>query len=163
MAMHKKLDIGSVLFTFHEPTYFRHKHVRGENKYKIHFKALYIYNRRERTSGDVVPNIIIPTLDKLKIKYLDAFDDKVVAVGCRSYSYYTCTSKLPYPSVDDIKKAKEALDELLTTERTIGDGINLMETTFMSDFIEKKVSNKDVLFSLNKPIDQYLEKEYLLN
>lgn len=169
MAMNKNLDVGSILFTFHKPTYQEYAHSRGNEKYKIEFIALYVHNRRERTSGINVPKSLIPTLDKLKIRHVDVNSyyrehDEVFAIGCRQYVYYSCTSDMPYPTADELKAARKTLDEQLDTSHAVNQGVTLMEIDFIQDFKEKKVTNKDAAFSLLKPLRNYVENEtYIVN
>ncbi|BCT30376.1 MULTISPECIES: hypothetical protein [Bacillus subtilis group] len=159
MAMNRNLQVGSILFTYHEPSYSHMNHRSGREKYYISFKALYVHNRRERTSGTTVPKDLIPTLDKLGIRHLGHDDDTTFAVGCRSYVYYRCKSNLPYPTPEQIQAARAALDSYLEREQAENLGVPLMEVEFVKDFKEKKMSNKDAMFSLLKPLDQYLNKE----
>lgn len=162
MAMHKKLNVGSILFTYHEPRYQVNNHRHGRDKYTIDFKALYVHNRRERTSGVHVPKTLIPTLEKLGIRHEDNYyyqSDTTVAVGCRTYVYHRVTSDMPYPTPEQIKAAREKLDSHLESESARNEGVSLMEIDFVQDFKEKKMSNKDAVFSLLKPLEDYVANE----
>lgn len=163
MAIHKKLGVGSLLFTYHYPDYDSYAHRRGEAKYHIRFKALYVHNRRERSTGVPVPKTLIPTLEKLGIKYNEFSHTDVIAVGCRSYTYHSCRSNLPYPSADDVTEASRVLKEKLESDVASNEGVSLMEIDFIQDFKEKKMSNKDALFSLNKPLQDYVSNELIIN
>ncbi|PGT10185.1 hypothetical protein [Bacillus cereus] len=166
MAMHKKLNVGSILFTYHEPRYDYSNHRNGRDKYIIEFKALYIHNRRERTTGAHVPKSLIPTLAKLGIKYeANHYDNEhVCAVGCRNYIYSRFTSSMPYPSVEQIKLARQKLELELNEESASNEGVSLIEVEFVQDFKEKKMSNKDAVFSLLKPLHDYVANEtYISN
>ncbi len=166
MAMHKKLSVGSILFTYHEPRYDYSNHRYGRDKYIIEFKALYIHNRRERTTGANVPKSLIPTLEKLGIKYEENHYDRdyVCAVGCRNYIYSRCSSAMPYPSVGQIKFAQEKLENELSAATARNEGVSLIEVEFVQDFKEKKMSNKDAVFSLLKPLHDYVANEtYISN
>lgn len=161
MAMHKKLSVGSILFCYHEPTYDVYGARYNGLKYRIHFKVLYVQNRRERTTGVSVPKSIIPTLDKLGIRYTSHHyeSDIVYAIGCRTHTYYVICSDSPYPTAEEVKKARAKLEERLESPEGITqEGVQLMEIDFVKDFKEK-MSNKDALFSLNKPLVEYHAKE----
>lgn len=163
MAMHKKLDVGSVLFCYHEPIYEYYAHRRNAGKYSIQFKVLYVHNRRERTTGARVPRKIVPTLDKLSIRYTDDYrEEYVYAVGCRAATYKTYRSDLPYPTAEQIKEARASLEAMLETGELCNEGVRLMSIDFVDSFKEKKMSNKDSLFSLNKPLVDYQMQEKVI-
>ncbi|UOE58170.1 hypothetical protein [Cytobacillus oceanisediminis] len=161
MAMHKKLTVGSVLFTFHTPRYEHYLHQAGHPKYRIEFNLLHVYNRRERTSGAPVPKTMIPLLDKLGIRHQSYYNgNSVYAVGCRNHTYYKCQSDLPYPTPEQVQEANKALENFLSQNNIRSSyGAELSENPFMKDFQEKKMSNKDAVFSLLKPLDEYVAEE----
>ena len=161
MAMHKKLRVGSILFCYHEPSYDVYGARYSGLKYRINFKVLYVQNRRERTTGVPVPKSITPTLDKLGIRYTTQYydNDHVYAIGCRTHVYDSICSDSPYPTAEEVKKARAKLEERLESPDGITqEGVQLMEIDFVKDFKEK-MSNKDSLFSLNKPLVEYHAKE----
>ncbi|MES9681666.1 hypothetical protein ABWK22_01875 [Gottfriedia acidiceleris] len=161
MAMHRKLDVGSILFTYHQPRYDMSRHRNNLDKYLIEFKALYVHNRRERSSGAMVPLTLIPTLDKLGIRHDENYRGagNTCAVGCRTYVYYRCYSPMPYPSPEHIKAARAELEERMNLHSASNEGVSLMEIDFVQDFKEKKMSNKDSIFSLLKPLHDYVANE----
>lgn len=163
MAMHKKLGVGSILFTYHEAEYLGHYQRSPEKKYRIQFKVLHVHNRRERTSGTQVPASLKPTLDKLSIRYDNASyysnRDTIYAIGCRSLNYYTCLSDLPYPSAEQVEEARRELDSRLESNTLIYGDTHLMEIDFIEDFKEKKMTNKDALFSLSKSLEDFVSSE----
>lgn len=165
MAMHKKLDVGSILFTYHEPRYDLSNHRSGRDKYVIEFKALYVHNRRERSTGAYVPKTLIPTLEKLGIRHQEhSYEhDNTCAVGCRTHVYHRCNSPMPYPTPEQIKAAREDLEGRLTRESITNEGVSLVEIEFVQDFKEKKMSNKDAVFSLSKPLEDYVANETYIN
>lgn len=166
MAMHRKLDVGSILFTYHEPEYLGHYNRTPEHKYRIIFKVLHVHNRRERTSGTQVPASLKSTLDKLSIRYDDrgyyGERDCIYAIGCRSLNYYSCLSDLPYPSAEDVEAARRELESRLENNNLYYGDVSLMEIDFIEDFKEKKMSNKDALFSLSKSLEDYVSNETTL-
>jgi len=160
MAMHKNLEVGSALFTFHESEYGHYNHRLGREKYTINFKVLYVHNRRERTTGTYVPRTLIPTLDKLGIRYLNHWaNEKVCAVGCRTHIYYSIRSNSPYPTSDEIKAAQEEFDKKQRDSRLRNEGVEIFEIDFVQTFKEKKMSNKEALFVINKPLEDYINSE----
>lgn len=161
MAMHKKLDVGSILFNYHDPQYNYYSHRHGREKYTIHFKTLYIHNRRERSNGVSVPRTLIPTLDKLGIRHqeISHAPDNVVAVGCRAYIYHSCESDMPYPTPNQVEEAREKLQSQMQNNTARNEGVDLTEIEFVQDFKEKKMSNQDAVFSLLKPLNDYLANE----
>lgn len=162
MAMHKKLDVGSILFTYHEAKYREHSHRAGLKKYCITFKALYVHNRRERTSGAWVPSSLKPTLEKLSIRWSNSYysqSNQIVAIGCRTLIYYECQSDLPYPSSEQIEKARNELESRLENNSLYNEGVGLMEIDFIEGFKEKKMSNKDGIFSLSKSLEDFVQSE----
>ncbi|MFE4029258.1 hypothetical protein ACFX4N_24210 [Priestia sp. YIM B13551] len=168
MAIHKKLPVGSILFTYHEPGYNYSNHRYGRGKYHIDFKVLYVHNRRERTTGASVPRTLIPTLEKLGIRHQEySYDQQQTsAIGCRTYKYYSFSSNSPYPTAEAIQTAQQELESLFTRETVSVEGIriSLVENDFMKDFKEKKMKNKDAIFSLSKPLHDYLANEtYITN
>lgn len=163
MAMHRKLDVGSILFTYPQATYHYSGHRNGTHKYRIDFKALYVHNRRERSTGGHVPKTMIATLDKLGIRHSQASSDFVYAVGCRNHIYHTVWSNLPYPSPEQIKEARLEFESHLSDGSLQNEGVPMMQVEFVQEFKEKKVSNKDLLFSLQRPLDHYLANETYLN
>ena len=160
MAMHKKLSVGSILFCYHEPSYDVYGARYSGLKYRISFKVLYVQNRRERTTGVSVPKKLTPTLDKLGVRYTQHHDNEhVYAIGCRTHTYAQISSDTPYPTAEEVKKARIQLEERLESEDGITQGgVQLMEIDFVKDFKEK-MSNKDALFSLSKPLVEYHAKE----
>lgn len=165
MAMHKKLNIGSILFAYHEPRYNSYRHRDGREKYDIDFKVLYVHNRRERSAGVDVPISLIPTLEKLGIRHENVYrqTDVTCAVGCRTHVYYSCTSSMPYPSPEQIKAARAALEEQLEAETARNQGVTLSEVEFVQKFREKKMTNKDSVFSLLKPLHDYVANEAIVS
>lgn len=159
--MHKKLDVGSILFTYHEPRYDLHKHRTGDDKYVIEFKALHVQNRRERSNGAYVPKTLIPTLEKLGIKHQEGYysGDMTCAVGCRTYVYYKCNSNMPYPTPEQIKEARRQFELKLSNGTASNEGTSLIEVDFVQKFKEKKMSNKDAVFSLQKSLENYVCNE----
>jgi hypothetical protein len=157
LAIHKKLTVGSILFTYHTTQYNSYRSLG--NKYQINFYALYVKNRRERTTGDTVPLRLLPTLEKLNIKCTPSYTkDFVHAVGCRIFRYYTASSDSPYPLTEHIEKAREALETFLEDSGQTG-GVKLDNNEFMTQFKESKMTNKDALFALQKPLKEYVQEE----
>jgi len=160
MATYKKLTVGSMLFNYHEPVYqYAHYHPRSNSpdrkKYSIAFKVLYIYNRRERSYGAAVPTKMIPLLKKFSIKYVRSRSQDssaVDAVGCRHYTYYKIESDFPYPTAAQIQEAKERFDSL--GENATHNGIHLSANSFFDTYIQNKLTNKDALYVLKKPIKE---------
>lgn len=159
MAIHKKLPVGSILFTFHQPQYNYYGHRNGRSKYTIQFNLLYVYNRRERSSGASVPSQLIPTLEKLGIRFTEAGRGRTTAIGCRHYTYFQCDSYLPYPTPDQVKEAAAALERIRNGNNVIYNSMTLVDNEFMKDFRNQKMSNKDTLFSLLKPLKEYSAEE----
>lgn len=164
MAMHKKLQPGALLFTFQDPIYNQWDHQGGREKYRIEFKALHVFNRRERSSGEYVPANLIPTLDKLGIRYIESQHrkDRVLAVGCRAYSYYSCNSDLPYPSPEQVKAAQQAYEQTTSGSRS-NQGVELQQVEFVEEFKEKKMSNMDSLYSLSNSLNDYVAQQTYIN
>ena len=163
MAMNKKLEVGSILFTYTEADYGAQSHRYGRAKYTIRFKVLYVHNRRERTTGVYVPSTLKSTLDKLGIRHTNVYSDKVCAVGCRALVYHTVQSNSPYPTTDDVKEAQEKLESRLQEHSLSNYGIDLFEIDFVESFKQKKMSNKDALFAIQKPLEDYINNEQYIN
>lgn len=159
MAMNKNLEVGSILFTYVDTEYAYHNHRFGRPKYTIRFKLLYVYNRRERTSGTYVSSALIPTLEKLGIRYVDGINGKVCAIGCRSAAYHEVQSDSPYPTAEDMKTAQRKLEAHLQNETSYNRSIRLFEIDFIKTFKEKKMSNKDALFVIQKPLEEFINNE----
>lgn len=162
MAMHKKLQPGSVLFTYQMPFYRERLHRSGGLKYLIKFKALVVYNRRERSSGAMVPIKLKPTLEKLGIKYTPHTESTLVAIGCRDLDYFSCESNTPYPTPEQVIKAHQAYQDLVENQ-VRWRGLELQKIEFIEQFKEKKMSNADSLFSLSNSLSDYIEKETFIN
>jgi hypothetical protein len=158
LAIHKKLTEGSILFTFHEPHYQYYYHRNNRSKYGIHFKILYVHNRRERTSGELVSEKMKETLEKLGIRTQKANSTSISAIGCRTFTYHRCESDVPYPSQEQMQEAMKALEGVFRTQ-TQAQGKTLIRSEFMQDFKEKKMSNQDNVFALLKPLKDYIAKE----
>ncbi|MEK1828838.1 hypothetical protein AAAC51_06750 [Priestia megaterium] len=163
MAMHQKLAVGTILFTYPEPDYNYYNHRYGNKHYTLKFKLLYVHNRRERSTGSFVSKHLSSTLNKLKIKCIDEthYPNQVMAVGCRAYTYHSFSSKIPYPTAAQVKEAQQKLNLLLErgTVSVEGKNITLIDNEFITNFKQKQMTNKDCLFSLLKPMEEYIEKE----
>lgn len=163
MAMNKNLEVGSILFTYTESIYEHQSHRFGNKKYTIRFKVLYVHNRRERTTGAYVPQTLKSTLDKLGIRQTNSYSGKLCAVGCRAITYHEVRSNSPYPTSDDIKTAQEKLESNLQNNSLTSYGVNLFEIDFVETFKEKKMSNKDALFAIQKPLEEFINNETYIN
>lgn len=160
MAMNKNLEVGTILFTYTDAGYEHHSHRCGRHKYVIRFKALYVHNRRERTTGAYVPASLRSTLDKLGIRhYACGYGEVICAVGCRAITYHEVRSNNPYPTAEDVKIAQEKLEEKLRDNALTNGGIKLFEIEFVEKFKQKKMSNKDALFAIQKPLEEFINNE----
>lgn len=145
MAMHSKLKVGDLITTYSEIE-------KRDTKYVIIFKALYVKNRRERTSGTLIPGELGEILDRYGVRRNTTImshnnKSRTHAIGCRTYTYYSTSSSEPYITNEIKKKAAEKLDSILKEYES---------TLYINDFVEEinktKTSNKEMLFVLDPTI-----------
>lgn len=161
MAIHKKLPVGSLLFNYHEAYYDRNSHRRGMDKYTISFKAIHVFNRRERTNGVLIPIELKPVLDELGIRTIRGYSKQIIAVGCREVTYHSYTSNSPYPTKTQLDEANKRYEELLSSDDNNDNPFDprINENSFMNDFKEKKMTNKDFLFTLYESPSEFVSKQ----
>lgn len=158
MAMHKSLQPGLILSTDYDAQYSEINHQNGEPRYTIRFNALFVLNRRERTSGGVIPDKQIPFCQKLGIR-LERYANATVAVGCRSTTYLTVRNDTPYPSALQEREAAEYLERILAEGSLSFADIVLYRDDTIQQFSKKKLGNQDFLFTVKPPIEEYFYKE----
>jgi hypothetical protein len=168
MAADKKVQQGVVITTFSTVEYHPYQHRNRSNYYTIRHNALYMYNRRERTTGATVPIGLKPILEKFGIKCIvHRNSDTLIAVGCRTHSYYQEAGETPYPNPSHIRSAKRALEQFKATCLTEGQSPTAEQASRTQQFIiiphtERKlqnIQNKEVLAMLFKPIQEYVYNE----
>lgn len=151
MAIHQELGVGSVITTYH--TVIGPDHMTG--KYAIRFYVLFVQNRRERSSGELVPKNMESFLNALGIRTLDShMTNSVTAIGCRSTSYFSTISNTPYPSINMLKTAREEYDIFI--DNNDYDECDIQTNDFMNEFNKNEGSNNLYLFSLAKTPKQIL-------
>lgn len=154
--MNPKLKEGSILLYYPDiqerTRYIRYDRPPELYGYELSINALYVRNRRERTSGAHVPKELIPYLDMLKVRtgtyYYGSNSGYTTAVGCRTKSMYRANIGLN----EDIPAAfRKAFKEV---KETAVYGADFFENEFVEKFLETKLGNKDKKFLLFKPIEQ---------
>jgi hypothetical protein len=165
MAADKKIKVGVVITTYSQVEYLPYNHRYQKDAYQTRYFALYMHNRRERTSGVTLPRSFEPILQKFGIKCIYRHNSEtLIAVGCRVHCYYTAVGKSPYPDPENVKKASEALEAFKATclvegeEQTETNNSGFLLITYTERKLEN-ITNKDVLSMLYKPIEQYIYNE----
>jgi hypothetical protein len=153
MAMNPKLKEGSILLYYPDikerHSWAGYRQPSALTGYELTVNALYVYNRRERTSGATVPLVFEPYLNMLKVRTNKYYNDKnVTAVGCRSKTLYRQVISADANIPNAFREAFKNVKELATFGETF------FENEFVEKFLQTKLGNKDKKFVLFTPIER---------
>lgn len=157
MAMNPKLSEGSILLYYPDieevynrwRSYGRPIELTG---YHLKVNALYVYNRRERTTGAQVPILFRPYLDALKIRTHTSHYGReakyATAVGCRTKTLYEQVINLNDDIPAAFRHAFKHVKEIAEFDS------RFFENEFVEEFLETRLNNKDKKFLLFPPAEK---------
>lgn len=158
MAIHKKLQEGAIFLRYHDFFYSESGHQRESGMYYHQFRFAYVHNRRERVSGLVINKKQEPFFEKLGFR-INHSRHMLVAVGCRSYEYFSAVSDSPYPDPYMKQEAEEKLQQLLQSGFTTQAGKPFTDMGDLQEFQQKKMTNLDNLFKVSPEFRHHYARE----
>lgn len=148
MAMHKSLQVGTVLCYYPEVEVIQRWY--GNTESYLYVYGLVVETRRARTNGAIVPKELEPLLQSLNVRTREArghLGKRIVAIGC----YTRCLYQRRFRRGETIAYEKEFLEIMQTAkvkDARFKEEVNELYSTILS-----KKPNATKKFVLMEPVE----------